>query len=471
MKRYWVVLILSVMSMFLGRSMVGAQDAAHDMDTRGSSSTAADYLPETMWQIQVIDGDATTDVGQHLSLAVDKTNGRPFISYYDATHGDLRLAKHVGSGGNCGPNDTWYCETVDSGGNVGKYSAIDIYPGTGIMTWKLGISYYDVSNYALKYAQYAWTISGFKWTIETIETGSYSGGYGMYTSLEFDNGGVPNISYYHVSAPGDDALKYARREPNGSNCNASAMWTCETIDSGDAVGQYTSLGNLNTTNDLRKIAYYDGGNNRLMYARYRGSSGSGCNPANDRWDCYRVDSAGGEYASADKNAKGENRIAYYDNCFGNLMFATYVGVNGNCGEADTWNCTSVAETGFSSAPIGIAMLTKSSGSSLIAYRDVTTTSGPALRVARQYAVRVLGPAVYSRPVRGNIIQPPKWLFETVDNGGADMEVGWYVAVDQDGDSLVTIAYYEWDVSQGTGCLKVAWQRYVVYLPVLMKNYQ
>ena len=68
------------------------------------------------------------DAGQHVSLALDHAQGKPYISYYDANYESLRMAKYVGSGGNCGTNNDWMCEVVDDVGNVGQYSSIAIDP-------------------------------------------------------------------------------------------------------------------------------------------------------------------------------------------------------------------------------------------------------------------------------------------------------------------------------------------------------
>ena len=52
------------------------------------------------------------DEGLYVSVALDNS-GTPYVSYYEANHKDLRMAKYVGAGGNCGTNNFWSCETVD----------------------------------------------------------------------------------------------------------------------------------------------------------------------------------------------------------------------------------------------------------------------------------------------------------------------------------------------------------------------
>jgi hypothetical protein len=78
----------------------------------------ADSPANTPWfNIEV---DTPNDVGQHTSVAIRPYTGETYVSYYDETNKDLHLAEYVGSGGNCGTNLSWFCQTIDSGGDVGK---------------------------------------------------------------------------------------------------------------------------------------------------------------------------------------------------------------------------------------------------------------------------------------------------------------------------------------------------------------
>ncbi len=96
------------------------------------------------WSHEVVDfGDY---VGKENSLTVIGTT--PVIAYLDELNFDLKLATRVGFGtGNCGENDHWYCETLDSIGHVGSHPSIS-NNSNGL----LYISYYDSTNGDLKLA-------------------------------------------------------------------------------------------------------------------------------------------------------------------------------------------------------------------------------------------------------------------------------------------------------------------------------
>ena len=172
---------------------------------------------DALWFTDYVEKAGNT--GTHTSIAFDPNSGTPWISYYDVGNTALKVAYYAGSGGNCGPNDTWYCQTVDETGDVGQYSSIDIHPDSNpdpfINTWRVGVAYYDAINGALKFAEYSCSLAC-KWDIVTVEDADgYAGApdYGAYASMKYDFDGTPLIAYYASSTLFDDALHYAYQVP------------------------------------------------------------------------------------------------------------------------------------------------------------------------------------------------------------------------------------------------------------------
>jgi hypothetical protein len=186
--------------------------------------SGGDCGPSNSWKCVMIDGAYGANVGKYTSIAI-QAPGTPYISYYDETNQNLKMAKYVGSGGNCGPSGDWSCETVDGGTNDrGKHTSI-IYGCDASTSCNPRISYFDDTTNDLLYA---FQSSGV-WTIETVDGTSSS--VGTYNSLGMW-GGKPQISYYNI---GSKSLKYASR--------SGGTWTKETVDAiyRNTVGQSTSL--------------------------------------------------------------------------------------------------------------------------------------------------------------------------------------------------------------------------------------
>jgi hypothetical protein len=79
-------------------------------------------------------------VGKYTSMAV--VNGKPTLSYYDETNGDLKYVKATDADGTAWGTPV----TVDSSGSVGQYASLAVVNGSPAM------SYFDVSNGNLKWA-------------------------------------------------------------------------------------------------------------------------------------------------------------------------------------------------------------------------------------------------------------------------------------------------------------------------------
>ncbi|MCB9746466.1 MAG: hypothetical protein H6740_28070 [Alphaproteobacteria bacterium] len=209
--------------------------------------------PAGEWETGLADtgGGATPNAGMFSSLALDAT-GNPVVAHYDVNRGQLRVAHYndgsfsgevVDEGEDYTP-DTG--ETVD--GSVGKYARIAIADGTEY------IAYYDAAFGDLKLA-----VGG---------AGSYNtyvidsdGDVGAWPSILIDGGDVW-IAYQDV---GNQDLKLAQVDSSG---NVASM---EVIDDGAFIGADSELF-LNGS--FPAILYFDGNENNLKLAQSNGSEWS-----------------------------------------------------------------------------------------------------------------------------------------------------------------------------------------------------
>lgn len=138
------------------------------------------------------------DVGQWTSIAQDSAD-RSLVSYYDATNGNLKIVRCAAAAFE--PNGA--CEapvTVDAVGDVGRYTDVVMGPGD-----KPAISYYDVTNQALKVAACNDALCSTA-TITTIDDDA-TNNVGLYSSIVIPTDGLPVISYIDDTA---HALKLAK---------------------------------------------------------------------------------------------------------------------------------------------------------------------------------------------------------------------------------------------------------------------
>jgi len=348
----------------------------------------------------------TEKVGEHSSLAFD-SSGRPRISYYDESKGDLKYAAWDGS--------QWVITTVDGNnykkgnqrgcnwdGDQGKYQtrSVDVGEYSSLALDSSDnprISYYDKTNGDLKYA--AW--DGTRWVITTVDASKRenprqssfwgwgwgndhdsdytryyhgTGKVGEYSSLALDSSGNPRISYYDET---NRDLKYAAWDGSqwvittvdGTNYKKGTQkgcnwdWNNHRAQSGFIrVGEYSSLA-LDSSGKPR-ISYYDETNKDLKFASWDGT----------RWVITTVDSAGsvGEYSSLGLDTTGSPRISYYDTTKGNLKFAAWNS------SSSTWG----TETVDSSKKVGTftSLVLDTLGNPSISYydqknRDLKYTAG------------------------------------------------------------------------------------------------
>jgi hypothetical protein len=491
-------LVLSATLVVLGMRSGLAQSSQYNEDWAviSANTTSAATAP---WFIDTV--DSATDVGRHVSVAVDRKSGMTFISYYDATNGDLRLARYVGSGGNCGPSDAWICETVDSDGdvgqynsiattslitlpvtfgsegNVGQYNSIATYPSANAV-W-LFISYYDATNGALKYAEGICSLSSCSLATYTIDRGNPGINVfkGLHTSVKRDWGGVHHIAYQYYGVFSAESQLYAHWVGDGTgNCGEGSVagdWQCDVIYNDDGVGMYASL-DLDGDDDP-SIAFYDADNGYPWVAAYIGSGGN-CGPANS-WYCRRVHQPTldtGRYVSLYVEDSGLAHIAYHNVTSGTLEYAEWVGSGGNCGFNSAslqweWQCDEIDDTGTSLTSMGVALAEDGAGYPIIAYQDGSPDADPVhLKVARPHVA--LDPNTVPNCGPEDLFLT--WYCEIIDGGGAYTDEAGSVSLAVNTAGLATIAYHELDnyPYPVEGNLKVAYQRLHVFLPLVLKNW-
>jgi hypothetical protein len=452
-------LMLSVMLLLLA---AGSGLAQGPRPTRSSEAGGvnADTTANAPWSN--IEVDTPGNVGQYASVAIDPLSDTTYVSYYDASNKRLRLAMNKGFGsGNCGPNNSWLCTTVDSSGDVGKYSSIAINP----VSSEIGIAYYDATTGKLKYA-YGEICATCSWSIDIVDEPILfpTDSKGQYASLKYNSTGKPYIAYYFENTSGVDALMVANGDVSGGNCgygSAAGKWQCDTIQTGEGVGQYASLALDGSGN--RRIAYYDGVNGDLWYATSH--SGTNCGPGGNTWLCYPVDSANdvGKHASLYMDNGNDFHIAYYDATTDELKYAVDVGSGGNCGVFGSAQCEAIDSMRTGSHPMGISMAEDSAYYPIIAYQAVDGS----LNVARPVAALGLSGG-------GGNCGPENpfstWYCETIDpdNPWVPYRNGDYASIALHPSGLATIAYFGF-ITATDGNLMVSNQWFEIYLPLVLKE--
>jgi hypothetical protein len=334
-------LMLSVMLLLL---TAGSNLAREPQPAGPSEADGVNTAANAPWFIETV--DSGSGVGSHVSVAIDDS-GTTYISYYDSYNKDLKMAKYVGSGGNCGPDNDWSCETVDSSSDVGKYSSIAIDPTTNLPV----IAYWAATN-DLKLVA-AWSGG---WDIITVDECH------GYISLKIDSTRAAHISYRRLIL-----LMYAKRVGSGGNCGGN-NYQCDDIFgcSGDCL--YSSL--ALDGSDQPRIAYYEADDDDLWFAQPAETSGN-CGPGNS-WGCYQVDSTSdvGRYASLYVDSNNIPHIAYYDATNGKLRYAVYVGAaGGNCGFLSSWQCGEITKIGGLPNTRPMSLAVDKAGFPIIAYQD------------------------------------------------------------------------------------------------------
>jgi hypothetical protein len=406
--------------------------------------------------------DTPPDKGQHVSVAIDPSTGEIWVSYYDVTNQDLRVALYMGQNGNCGTDDSWRCQTVDSAGDVGKYSSIAIWED------KLMVAYYDASNRNLKLAMSDDPLH-WVWDIVTLDTALIeSASTGLYTSAQFSDTGQEFVAYYFDNPTNVDALKVAYHTYANGNCphpEVATTWRCDTITTGEGVGQYASLDVVGGVNFEVNIAYHKGSTSELWFATTQCQGTCNCGFWDGDMACYPITGASvdaGKYASLYMDSANHFHIAYYDATKKVLKYAKQVDSGGNCGILGSAQCDTIDDMPANYHPLGISIAEDAAGYPIIAYQSAFGS----LNVARPLGALGLpagsgncGPEKPFATWHCDTINPRVWI---PDARHAD-----YLSIAVNPGGLATIAYYGFITAAG-GNLMISYQYFENFLPLVMK---
>ena len=262
-------------------------------DTNGSLKVAACNNP-TCTTSTITTIDSAGEVGAYTSIAIG-VNGNPIISYFDNTNGSLKVAACNNPTCTTSTNTT-----IDSNGYVGYFTSITIGTNGNPI-----ISYFDNTNGALKIA----ACNNPTCTTSTNTTIDSTSTVGYHTSITIGTNGNPIISYHDIT---NSALKVAAcNNPTCTGTTENDRSDNYIIDSTIAVGQYTSIAIGTNGNPI--ISYWDLGNLDLKIAACNNPTCTGTTEL-ERSTNTTIDSGGavGGYTSIAIGTNGNPIISYHD---------------------------------------------------------------------------------------------------------------------------------------------------------------
>jgi hypothetical protein len=383
-------------------------------------------LETLTWQIDVI--DSTGDVGFTPSLALEPGTEAPYISYYDNTLDDLKLAFPVTSGGDCGPANTWSCNSLafQNTTDFGAYSSLDF---NSVGQWGIAYSDFTLGHNAFRGIPAAGATDLF-WSPIEPPTGN---GFVVQNTLAYNQSNVGHVSYGFLDFNvGGTFIKHAEYVGLGGNCGGG-VWQCDGIVETSGLG-FAVYNTMFFINDLPFIVYRDI-NQHLAIAVRLGTGNCG---ANNDWECMVLDATttvNGMIAAVSR-APDYVGIAYVggDNT---LRFAEVAESGGNCGSGLYENVFRCRTLDFVGAAASGQLLATSLGlwndEPVIAYTDADDQGHSILKIAYPQPFGNCGPS-------GGLFLT--WRCEVVDDGDGSNSVGYYPSLEVATDGALQIAYYD-----------------------------
>lgn len=427
------------------------------------------------WWVRTIDtGLAGVATGQRPSIAINPATNKPYVTYYDATYGKLRLAMNNGTTQYClgtaaeGNPDGWYCTTIQSGNQAGYRSAIAFEQNN---SGSFGVLYSKPEIAAINLARYA--TSGVLYSHQTIgdDVGPAENGtdQNTYPALVFADS-TPNVAYLHTrySVMFDEynASFIGQAVPEDDHHLLIEYLVADQPPS--PAGEFVSLDQA-YYGDMQ-VAYRGSVADQLKWAgqtettQHTGCLGNG-HDKKKNWQCQVVDptASTGNFVSyhAADNVSDTMRIAYYDHTHKTVKYAYHTGnASDSCGNGGSsgWKCQSidtVALAGQDASGLGVA-LGVYQNKPIIAYVDKDDQANRILKVARYVGFG-------GNCGTDGFIQA--WQCEVVDDGGTTNNVGNELDMAIDKDGVAYVAYY--DATETS--LKVARSKNT-YAPTFKKLY-
>jgi len=362
------------------------------------------------------------------------------------------------------------CGPVDgTGSNVGSYASIDVW-GESANLWRVGISYRDNTNNAIKVTTWTCISGSCAQEYFTLPCSHYPDDQvGLNTSFKFNSTGYAAVAFFTGNPSDLGWLKYAHQVNNREKygqVDPSIAWECENVF--NYYGAYSNSISLDFRyDDVPYISYHiydlDAMWESIGFAWYEPPDYPNCDPDTTEWSCQNIDgfNGAGEFASlkAPKYQSDFVRFAYIDETFGQLLYFQ-----------PAWGNVIVDDIGTGPDSRGLSMQIDNDGYPVIAYQKIESDfSPPALWIARPYLA-------YDDGEFGNCgdIPPGMWVqywrCTPLDNGGQYVSEAIYISLVVNSKGRLAIAYSEFDEYHYFMSLKYIYQfLYNNYLPLTIKE--
>lgn len=264
-------------------------------ETLGDLKIAKCHDPYCSGRVSIATLDSQDRVGSYISLAIDG-DGLPVIGYFDATSGDLKVAR-------CGTQDCsseTVFSSVDSDGIVGLFSSMAMGED-GLPV----ISYFDRDKCDLKVAKCVDpACSGDEVVVSTVDK---KGCVGLFTSIAVPADGLPVITYYDSNR---GRLKIAK-------CNDPACTgrneTISVVDESVSAGSFAKV--AIGADDLPVISYYNHSDGDLKMAHCNDPA---CAGGDESITTVDTDGLVGAFTALAFSEDGLPVVAYYDLTLGQV---------------------------------------------------------------------------------------------------------------------------------------------------------